>query len=71
MLTLIDTRDEIYIRYGIEDVAGESRLVHIAHRDASCDYCDAPLKRESRHPLVDVELGIHEVCGDYFVRLVD
>lgn len=62
--------DEIYVRDGVKIIQGEQRLVHQAHRDSTCDYCEMPLHRESRHPVVDAELGVSQVCGGYFVRLI-
>lgn len=62
--------EEIYLREGMRQIDGKIYLVHMAHRDTTCDYCESPLSNERRHPLVATD-DIHEVCGGYFVHLVE
>lgn len=61
--------EEIYLREGQKTVEGKIQMVYVASRNGRCDYCEFPLSNQRKHPLVDGEVAMHRVCGDYVVRL--
>lgn len=58
-----------YLSNGTAVIDGSEREVFIAHRETSCEFCEAPLGSSRRHPVIADNFV--EVCGDFIVRLVD